>query len=247
MHILEKLKLIYRANSYRLRLDRGGIAFIRSEIRRGDTVLDIGSHKGGYLYFMRQRTGSTGRIFAFEPQKQLYEYLIKITDIFGWKNVIPEQIAISDTTGEATLTIPKRKARSTSSPGATLLKNLIRDPLATRERVPSESLDSYCSRKMIEPDFIKIDVEGNELNIFRGGIKTLMKYHPKIHVEIEIRHAGMDNVNETFRFLEDLGYSGQFVHGRSIRPLSDFSLQKHQNSGDKRNYCNNFLFKKADW
>jgi len=246
MHIPEKLKLIYRAYNYRFRLDRGGIAFIRSEIKRGDTVLDIGSHKGGYLYFMRQRTGSTGRIFAFEPQKQLYDYLMKIKGIFGWENVILERMAISDSIGEVVLTIPKRNARSSSSPGASIVKDLILTPFADRETVPSESLDSYCSRLKIEPDFIKIDVEGNELNILNGGIETLKKFHPKIHVEIEIRHAGTDNVNKTFRLFEELGYSGYFVHGRNIIPLSGFSLQTNQNTADKKNYCNNFLFKMAD-
>ena len=246
MHILEKLKLIYRAHNYRLRLDRGGIAFICSEIKPGDTVLDIGSHKGGYLYFMRQRTGRKGRIFAFEPQKQLYEYLLKIKGIFGWDNVVPERMAISDTMGEVVLTIPKRNARSSSSPGASIVKDLIRTPFALIETVPSETLDSYCSRRNIEPDFIKIDVEGNELKILKGGIETLKRYRPKIHVEIEIRHAGEDHVNETFRLLETLGYSGHFVHGRNILPLSGFSFQKNQNRSDKKNYCNNFLFKMSD-
>lgn len=246
MQILEKSKLFYRANNYRYRLDRGGIAFIRSEINSGDTVMDIGAHKGGYLYFMRQKTGSTGRIFAFEPQKLLYYYLLKIKGIFGWKNVVLERIAISDTLGEVVLTIPKRNARSSSSPGASVVKDLIRIPLVEKETVPSETLDSYCSRMNIEPDFIKIDVEGNELNILKGGIETLKKYHPKIHIEIEIRHAGPDHARETFRLLEALDYSGHFVHGKNIVPLSAFTFQKNQNTGDKKNYCNNFLFTKAE-
>lgn len=246
MHFLEKIKLLYRAHNYRFRLDKGGIDFIRKEIQPGDTVLDIGSHKGGYLYFMRQRAGSQGRIFAFEPQKELFEYLKKVTGIFRWNNVTVERMAISDTAGEVILTIPKRKPRSTSSPGASIVKDLTRAPFAGRETVPSETLDSYCSRMNIQPAFIKIDVEGNELNIIRGGIETLKKYHPKIHVEIEIRHAGLEHVTETFRLFEELGYIGQVVHGRHIIPLSRFSLQNNQNPADKKNYCNNFLFKRTD-
>jgi len=89
---------------------------------------------------------------------------------------------------------------------------------------------------------LKIDVEGNELNIFRGGVDTLKKYKPKILVEIEARHVGQDKAVETFDFLEALGYKGYIIADLSYLPLTEFNFDKHQNTGDKGNYCNNFIF-----
>jgi len=109
------------------------------------------------------------------------------------------------------------------------------------EEVQTETLDSYCKKHNIKPDFLKIDVEGNELNVFIGGIETLKKYRPKILFECEERHVGKEKVLKTFSFLEKMGYKGQFIAGDKILPLSIFDFAIHQNREIKP-YCNNFIF-----
>lgn len=205
MKLIERIKLQRRANKYKNKDDIGGIAYVNSSIKTGQTVLDIGAHKAGYLYFIRKQVGSGGSVFAFEPQSNLYQYIIKIKRLFNWENVTVEHLALSET-------------------------------------VSTETLDSYCSRKAIKPDFLKIDVEGNELNVFKGGIETLKKNKPKIIVEIEARHVGQALVLETFQFLESLQYKGHFIQRQNRIPLSSFNLDIHQNINDKANYCNNFTF-----
>jgi hypothetical protein len=74
---LEKIKLQHRAEKYQFKEDKGGIAYIRRNVKRGDTVFDIGAHKAGYLYFFLEQLGTTGKVYAFEPQSVLYKYLIK--------------------------------------------------------------------------------------------------------------------------------------------------------------------------
>jgi hypothetical protein len=89
---------------------------------------------------------------------------------------------------------------------------------------------------------LKIDVEGNELRVFRGGINTLKTYKPKILVEIESRHIGKEKVLATFQYLEELGYSGSFVFKANRLPLAAFEFDKHQNAEKASTYCNNFIF-----
>ena len=242
MKLLEHIKLRYRANKYKNKNDKGGIAYILSSISSGQTVLDIGCHKAGYLYFIRKKVGSTGKVFAFEPQSALYNYVAKLKSLFDWENVTLEHLALSDAIGKATLYIPSNKKSEATSPGATLVKNLDRTDIDTTEEVGTESLDSYCVRNSIKPNFLKIDVEGNELRIFRGGIDTLKKHKPKILVEIEARHVGREKVIETLKFLEDLSYKGYFILGLKHIPISSFNFEKYQNTGDMKNYCNNFIF-----
>lgn len=242
MKFIQALKLKLRANKYKKKNDPGGIAYVTSSVKEGQTVLDIGAHKGGYLYHILNGVGDKGRVYAFEPQAKLYKYIKKLKDLFKWDNVTIEHLALSDAAGTVTLFIPAKKKGSKSSPGASIVKHLESPEFVRTEDVFTETLDAYCQRKNIKPDFLKIDVEGNELRIFKGGINILQKHKPKIIVEIEARHVGKEMVLETFQFMESLGYTGHFIHGLIRLPLSEFTIEKYQNTEDMKNYCNNFTF-----
>ena len=242
MKLIEHLKLYWRANKYRTKNDIGGIAYINATIKPGQTALDIGAHKAGYLYFILKQVGDKGKVFAFEPQHNLYEYIKKIKHLFKWDNVTIEHLALSDTLGSVTLYIPSNKVNDVSSPGATIVEQKGSQNFGRTENISTETLDAYCERMHIKPDFLKIDVEGNELNIFKGGVEILKKYKPKILVEIEARHIGQAKVLETFTFMESLQYAGFVVQGLNRIPLTEFSFEKHQNTNDMKNYCNNFIF-----
>ncbi len=242
INFIDYIKLVYRANRYKNKTDKGGIAFVGDKVRNGHTVLDIGAHKAGYLFFIRKQAGETGRIYAFEPQTSLFTYLQKIKRLFGWHNVVLEQLALSDEAGKATLFVPASSRDKSSSPGATIVQKLAESGFQPREEIKTDTLDAYCSNRDIRPDFIKIDVEGNELPLLRGGRQTLLAYKPAVIVEIEERHVGRQRVLETFEFMLELGYSGYFIHGRQRLPLKDFSFEKYQNLDDTGNYCNNFTF-----
>ncbi len=242
MKAIEQLKLEYRSARYKYREDRGGIAFIENRVRKGDTVFDIGAHKGAYLNILLRQTGKQGRVFAFEPQRKLYDYLTRISAILSWDNVVVEHLALSGSNGTSRLFIPVNRKNNGTSPGASLVKNFEEDQLRVTETVQTETLDSYCQRQNIRPDFLKIDTEGNELAIFKGGETILKRFKPIIYVEIEARHAGEEKVLKTIGFLEALSYTGHFIHGLKQVPVSQFSFDKYQNSNDPKNYCNNFTF-----
>ncbi len=92
MKFKEKIKLIYRAYKYKYKSDKGGIKYILESLKPFQTALDIGAHKGGYLYFMQKCVTRKGKIYAFEPQADLAVYLNKIIANFKWKNVIIEHV-----------------------------------------------------------------------------------------------------------------------------------------------------------
>lgn len=242
MKLIESIKLRLRANKYKIKDDIGGIAYINSTIKKGQTILDIGAHKAGYLYFILKKAGDKGKVFAFEPQSNLYDYIKKLKVLFKWDNVTIEHLALSDTAGEVTLYIPINKVSNASAPGATIVDHNDKTRFSMTENVSTETLDSYCNRNNIKPDFLKIDVEGNELRIFHGGFETLKKYKPKVLVEIEALHVGQEKVLETFKFMKSLGYSGYILHGLERIPLTNFSFDKYQNTNNRINYCNNFAF-----
>lgn len=242
MKWIELIKLQLRAKKYRTKDDIGGVDFILSAINKGDTVLDIGAHKGGYLYLMLKQVGNQGKVVAFEPQTVLFDYLSHLKRILKWSNVNIEHIALSDTETETTLFIPANYVSKASAPGATILHNRERDDIGFTEKVNTDSLDHYCSVYNIKPAFLKIDVEGNELNIFKGGLDTLKKNKPKIIVECDAGYVGEDQVLETFELLKGLGYRGSFIFESQRLPLNEFSFNKYQNRNSTAFFCNNFIF-----
>lgn len=241
MKLIESLKIKYRANKYKYRTDQGGISYLHAVIKKGQTVFDIGAHKAGYLYFMVKLAGDEGNVFAFEPQSNLYQYIKKSKLLFKWDHVTIEHLALSDAAGTTTLFIPTNKVSKGSSPGATIVGPNI-SGMGITEDVSTETLDAYCHRHNLKPDFLKIDVEGNELKIFQGGVEVLNQYKPKILVEIEARHIGQEQAKETFRFLESLNYRGHFILGKERLPLTKFSFDQYQNTQDMKRYANNFTF-----
>ncbi|MFN4080843.1 MAG: FkbM family methyltransferase [Saprospiraceae bacterium] len=242
--LLNYSKLWLRAWKYKTKYDKGGIAYIRRQLRRGQTALDIGAHKGGYLFWMQRQVGDEGRIAAFEPQAHLYRYLVGLKSVLGWRQTTIARLALSDAEGQTTLYIPMhRQGGGASSPGATIVSQKAQGEGDCRvETVHTQTLDAYCAEHALAPDFLKIDVEGNELRVFRGGEQTLRKYKPRILVEIEARHVGAAQVRETLAYMAQLGYSGFFIHGSKLRPIAEFSLDRYQNPQNMRDYCNNFVF-----
>ncbi|TVR38348.1 MAG: FkbM family methyltransferase [Cryomorphaceae bacterium] len=238
----QKLKLRLRARKYQRKTDPGGIAFLRQTLLPGQCAFDIGAHRAGYLYHMMDCVGSSGYVHAFEPQSALYDYISRVKPLMGWQNLRLEHLALSDRIGKVTLHIPVNKVNKGSSPGASIVEGVASGEIALRETVPMDTLDGYCERNKVIPDFLKVDVEGNELNVFKGGAGVLLEHKPAILVEIEERHIGRQQMEETFQWLRDCGYEGHFIRGHERLPLSAFSVEQHQDTRGEGPYCNNFTF-----
>ncbi|HUG18424.1 MAG TPA: FkbM family methyltransferase, partial [Planctomycetaceae bacterium] len=97
--MFESLKLFARAWKYRRRNEISEIAYLRQHLCRGSIAVDVGAHKGAYLYWMRKIVGPEGRVFAFEPQPQLAEILRKIVAYKRWSNVVIENLGVSSQSG----------------------------------------------------------------------------------------------------------------------------------------------------
>jgi FkbM family methyltransferase len=244
--MLPFLRLIYRAWKYRIKSDPAEIRTLLRSLSSGDLALDIGCHKGGYLYWMRQRVGYEGRVIGFEPQPVLADRLREIITIAGWRNVTVHNAGVSSTDGEMTLTVPI--SASGASPGATLEK-IVKPGEETRSvAVKTVRLDTILpvGRSTQKVAFIKCDVEGHELEVFRGGEQLLRREAPVLMFECEMRHHANGEIEGVFEFLRGLDYQGSFfgVEGK-LRPMEEFDAKSMQIVG-KSPYFNNFLFKKKN-
>lgn len=242
--MLEKIKFIFRAYKYKSGHDRVELAYVIKNTQEGDVVIDIGCHKGAYLYWMHKSVGSTGKVIAFEPQPILFNYLQKIKQLFNYTNITIEHAGVSSKKGKLELLIPRGKAAT--SPGATFNTQKALQEECGRVAVNVITLDEYIGTKT-PIRLIKVDVEGHELEVFKGGEQLLRVHKPKLVFECEARHSSQEEVQAVFTYLQQLGYKGFFIQKDNVFPLEQFKLEMHQknnapNYWDADDYCNNFIF-----
>ena len=203
----------------------------------GDCAVDIGAHKGGYLYWLQKHVGPLGRVFAFEPQSDLAEYLRRTMGVIGARHVIVKNLALSERAGTATL----HPRRGRSSCGATLEVRIPPSELLSRP-VRLTTLDDSFQDCPVRAHALKCDVERHELAVFRSAARILRDHRPTLLFECEARHQPGRSVLDVFQYLSDFGYEGWFfLRGRQI-PVAEFhgGMQRIPKS---RAYVNNFLFR----
>ena len=233
----EYMRWVVRAWRYRLRTEKQEIYFLLNHLKPGQTVLDIGAHKGAYTYWMSNRVGELGRVIAFEPQPRLNAYLSLIAKKAPIKNIHVESLALSSKEGNATMGVPQ----DNPSPSASL--NQINGETALGITVKTTTLDDYVQNHDLSSiDLIKCDVEGHELDVFKSGYETLTQYKPVVMLECEARHNGTENVNAVFKYFRNLNYDGCFFDGKSFSSLDEFDLETYQTGSNRNIYVNNFFF-----
>lgn len=215
---------------------RSEVKIIRALAPRSSTALDIGASFGLYTYILAKHAA---KVEAFEPNPQKAAYLRSLSlpncDIY--------EVALSHHSGQADLVVPlKETACATIEPEHPLAND--HGEGLTRIAVTLRSLDDFEFENV---GFAKIDVEGHELSVLRGGLRLLRRDQPILFVEIERRHNPL-GFQQIFPFLADLGYRAYSCSHRSISAIRNFDVAKDQSPDDlpagikKGTYVYNFLF-----
>jgi FkbM family methyltransferase len=181
------------------------LRFVESYLQPGMTVLDIGAHHGLYSLLAAQRVGKNGRVRSFEPSPRECKFFRQNLRINRCRNVQIENFALGSGPGRAELFLVE---------GAEDVCNSLRPPAAevktTKVSVEVRPLDEYLEERKIEKvDFIKLDVEGAELEVLRGAKRLLSSAsRPVILAEVQdIRTASWGyRAAEIIRYLEEFGF-----------------------------------------
>jgi len=205
------------------------LKFAQRFLKPGMTVLDAGAHHGLYTLLASKSVGSTGRVIAIEPSPRERIRLIKNLKVNRMKNIAIQSCALGAKNGEAKLYLTDSMNNWCNS---------LRRPTNAVEAVSVSvrPLDELISElKLPKIDFIKLDVEGGELDALAGAQQMLkLPDRPVILIEVQdIRtapwgHRGVDVI----RFLQELGYIWMTI-------THDGSLQSLDTETDK--YDGNFV------
>jgi len=237
-------RLLWRAWRARYRDDRPELAAIRAALPRDGTAVDVGANRGSYLYWLA-RWAPAGRVVAFEPQDELADYLRRVTAEQGWRHVTVEDKGVGERPGVLELHIPG----GIVTPGASFSRRVAeREPCTDRTKQIVTLDDYFAAGTPI--NVIKVDVEGLELQVFRGAERILRESAPLLVFECENRHLEEGSVSDVLRFLRERGYDGAFVQRGRLAPVGRFDPAVHQREVGERffkakDYCNNFILRAA--
>ena len=161
--------------------------FIRTHCKPGATFLDVGAHLGLFTTFAARIVGSTGKVISFEPSlatRSVLRRTIAMNRIEPWVEVRPE--AVADKSGVITFygsPLPADPANSVV-PARVHLKPVV---------VPVTTLDKIAATRTLRYPCLKIDAEGADLQVLRGGKKVFETLRPSCHLSlhpVQLRQNG---------------------------------------------------------
>ena len=172
------------------------IKFLRRLLQAGDKVIDVGANYGVYTLSMARTVGPEGHVWAFEPASGTASLLAGGIAANGFAHVTLERSALSCNPGTAQLALNRDSELNALLHGETSAE--------ASETVSLVTLDD-CMQRYGWRDiaFVKVDAEGEEANILKGGERFLGELSPLVQYEVK---AG-DHVHvELVRAFAQLGY-----------------------------------------
>jgi FkbM family methyltransferase len=138
---------------------------IRRVVRPGDTVVDVGANEGLHTVLLSTLVGPEGTVYSIEPNPELLACL-ELT-IRGLSNSHLHGIACGREKTVMELFVPMDHARASLTDWTTVFGE---GGAANRYTVPVERLETVVAK---QPSFMKVDVEGAELDVFQGATDIL--------------------------------------------------------------------------
>lgn len=198
-------------------------------IQSAGCVLDVGANVGIYTYWAALNAPIGCEIVAVEANPDLAANLRHNLGAHGAATAEVVTAALTDEPGDVTLYLGHLDSVSSISqrhveahgggPGSLV--------------VTGTTIDALTHQRGLRPDVIKIDVEGHELAVLRGGQRTLRESRPAVLVEV-VRA----NAPAVHAMLTDLGYTGRRFDSRGLLPIDADIVPESARYGD-------FLYERA--
>ncbi|MCK5137863.1 MAG: FkbM family methyltransferase [Bacteroidales bacterium] len=157
-------------------------------------IIDVGANVGDSIALIRS-TGIKNHIHAIEGDSYYYKLLIRNCKQFQSVSIYNlflgekrEEIKANTQTIDGTMSIESINGTST---------------------IEINTLDSFINDKSIQnPKFLKIDTDGFDFSILKGGFKSISEFHPVLFIEYDVSFemTNDENITSVFNFLLECGY-----------------------------------------
>ncbi len=201
-------------------------------------VIDVGANIGTHSVYMSKCVGAEGKIYSFEPIPDTAWQLKENLALNKIENVEVIVAALKDVSGIESMSVFPSNFSAWNSFGT--LETTESKPVAQIE-VKTLKLDDFVNQKNINRiDFLKIDAEGSEKNVFMGAKKLFENgLIDVLSFEIsQIPLKGMGATSEElFNFLNQYGYKSYLYDARAHKfngPVTDSKVQCENYYASKR-------------
>ena len=179
-------------------------------------VLDVGAHAGQFAKLFA-RLAPEGRVYAIEPGSYARSILRAAIWARRCANVTILPVALGAEPGLARLHIPVKASGALGFGLSHFGDPEERWPRVAAEIVAQTTVDQLADMlRLTRLDFIKADIEGNEMRLLEGARQSLARFRPRLLLELsggQLARAG-DNIADAVAFLAAFDYRG-FVMGPS--------------------------------
>lgn len=152
-------------------------------VKPGMTVVDVGAHVGFYTLLAARLVGDNGRVYAFEPNPEVYNILVRNIQINGYREIVravPKGVSNKKRTISLYVSCERSDEASFYSQESADNKCI---------EVETVSLDEFFADEgWPKVDLVKIDVEGAEVEVLEGmreltrrnkNLKLIVEFNPK--------------------------------------------------------------------
>lgn len=179
-------------------------------VKPGTVVLDIGGNLGASAVPLARFVGDTGRVFSFEPQRLCFAFLQANIALNNLHQLSAYYLAMGEKSGR--IKVPYLNTQKTINLGGLSVADSQKGEIVT-----CTTLDSFTLPRC---DFIKIDVEGMEIDTLKGGANFIAKHRPILFVEDD----RADKSAALRKLLCAYDYRLYFIHTPIFNPQNYFSV-----------------------
>lgn len=193
-------------------------------ISNSKVIFDVGANIGETTLNIAKLCNKNCFVYSFEPDKFCFEKLKTNVGLNSFKNVKLNPFGLGEKESDYFLTSPTKDNRG----GNRIVHNSIENP-----NIHVKRIDDYIKQNNIDKvDLIKIDVEGFELKVLKGGKNCIEMHRPKLFIEINdanLKEQG-DSAMELIMFLEPFyknlkhAVTGESIHSKINLTHKHFDL-----------------------
>lgn len=191
-------------------------------LSKGSVIIDIGAHVGRHLKYFLPLAEDGGKAIAFEPIPSLYKSLL---DQYSGQSAFEiHNVALSDRSGKLEFVINEFAMGESG-----LKERIYNNPKSAKTikiNCEVKTLDSFTT-SLQKLDFIKMDIEGGEIDCLKGATETIAKFRPLIATEYGFGSYSVYNHNKftLFEFAKGIDYVlyDLFLNSLELREDWDFA------------------------
>lgn len=151
----------------------GEQALFAGIVHAGELVVEVGANIGAHTVQLSQLVGDDGEVYAFEPQRIVFQALCGNLALNQCANVKAWQVAVGSQS--TTILVPAMDpSKRTNFGGISMYGVQQGEPV---QLVPLDAFDLPACH------FLKVDVEGMEIDVVKGAQKTIDTYRPLMYLE----------------------------------------------------------------